>query len=139
MAVQLHIAYSGTFSGVGSFAGGPYWCAEGSEGTARSQCMSSPGQIDVNRYVEKVKSEAKAGRIDPLANLKGSRVYIFSGTNDYIVGHPEGAKLGTRAHAGRATLSPPAAGLRGRGRRCHGRGTAAGPSAPGRPGRDTRR
>lgn len=28
MAVQLHVAYSETFMGVGSIAGGPYFCAE---------------------------------------------------------------------------------------------------------------
>ncbi|MBC86589.1 MAG: polyhydroxybutyrate depolymerase, partial [Bdellovibrionaceae bacterium] len=30
MAGQLHVALSGTFSGVGLVAGGPYYCSQGS-------------------------------------------------------------------------------------------------------------
>lgn len=40
MAVQMHVAYSATFTaGVGSFAGGPFYCAEGSIGNAFPRCM----------------------------------------------------------------------------------------------------
>ncbi len=28
MATQVHVAYSATFKGVGSIAGGPYYCAQ---------------------------------------------------------------------------------------------------------------
>ena len=40
MAVQMHVAYSAVFkAGVGSFAGGPFYCAEGSIGNALPRCM----------------------------------------------------------------------------------------------------
>lgn len=43
MAVQMHVAYSAVFilfkEGVGSFAGVPFYCAEGSIGNAFPRCM----------------------------------------------------------------------------------------------------
>ena len=39
MAVQLHIAFSSIISGAAVYAGGPYWCAQGSLNTAMMECM----------------------------------------------------------------------------------------------------
>ena len=87
MAVQLHVAYSATFSRGGAvFAGGPYDCANGRGLTAATECMAAfPKPPDAGRSIRTAKRRAQAGEIDPLANLAGSRAYLFSGTNDMIV------------------------------------------------------
>jgi hypothetical protein len=38
MAHQLHVAHSDIIDGVGIFAGGPYYCAEGSQTKATGRC-----------------------------------------------------------------------------------------------------
>ena len=81
MAVQLHVAYSGRVSGVGVIAAGPYYCAAGSLWSARNACMTGTpraSKADAERF-------AREGRIDPLANLVGAPVWLFSGTADRTV------------------------------------------------------
>jgi len=81
MAVQMHVAYSDRVSGAGALAAGPYYCAAGSLWTAWNTCMSgSPpaSKADAERF-------AREGRIDPLANLAGAPVWLFSGTRDRTV------------------------------------------------------
>lgn len=86
MAVQLHVAYSSIFrKGAGVVAGGPYHCAEGSVLNATGRCMTHGGGIPVDRLVKTTKDLAAGGRIDPVANLSGTRVYLFSGTRDTVV------------------------------------------------------
>src|SRR5688500_7176961 len=52
MAVQMHVAYSGTFKkGVGVVAGGPFYCAEGSITNATGRCMASPAGIPTSTLV----------------------------------------------------------------------------------------
>ena len=88
MAVQLHVAHSATVAGVGVIAGGPYYCAQGSVFTALYNCMT-PGWWTPLPRPALLKAEtdslAAAGRIDPTAQLAGSRVWLFSGTNDHTV------------------------------------------------------
>lgn len=86
MAVQMHVAYSDTFKkGAGVVAGGPYYCAEGSVFNATGRCMASPSGIPVSTLVNTTNSWASQGLIDPVVNLQGSRVYLFSGTLDSSV------------------------------------------------------
>ncbi|HET7865680.1 MAG TPA: PHB depolymerase family esterase [Burkholderiaceae bacterium] len=86
MAVQMHVAYSGTFTrGAGVVAGGPFYCAEGSIVNATGRCMNHSNSIPVDRLVATTRTWAASGRIDPVANLAGSRVYLFSGTQDGTV------------------------------------------------------
>lgn len=86
MAVQLHVAYSATFKkGAGVVAGGPYYCAEGSVLNATGRCMAHSSSIPVNNLVAATRNLADSGRIDPVANLADSKVYLFSGTRDSIV------------------------------------------------------
>ena len=86
MAVQLHVAYSQTFQkGAGVIAGGPFYCAQGSVSYAVGRCMTSPSGIPLNSLVSTTNTWASQGLIDPLANLAGSRVYLFSGTLDSAV------------------------------------------------------
>lgn len=92
-AVQAHVAYSGTFHGAAVFAGGPYYCAEGSLTNATGRCMSASSSIPVAKLTDITKQWAKAGTIDPVANLKDDKVYLFQGTKDTTVQPPVGAAL----------------------------------------------
>ncbi len=86
MAVQLHVAHSKSITGAGVVAGGPYFCAEGQLTTALNTCMQTfLGQPDAAALVGQARSLADAGRIDPLADLAGDRVYLFSGSQDDTV------------------------------------------------------
>jgi poly(3-hydroxybutyrate) depolymerase len=86
MAVQLHVAFSATFKkGAGIVAGGPFYCAEGSVTNATGRCMASPAGIPTSTLVTTTNNWASQGLIDPVSNLQGSRVYMFSGTLDDVV------------------------------------------------------
>ncbi|CAN7396956.1 extracellular catalytic domain type 2 short-chain-length polyhydroxyalkanoate depolymerase [Variovorax paradoxus] len=86
MAVQLHVAYSATFKrGAGVVAGGPYYCAEGSVLNATGRCMAHGSSIPVSTLVSTTNSWAASGAIDPVSNMAGSKVYLFSGTSDNTV------------------------------------------------------
>lgn len=85
MAVQFHVAHSAIVIGAGILAAGPYYCAEGNAGTAYYNC-TEPGPWNplpplslLNRQTDAL---AKAGRIDPIANLRRAKVWLFSGTRD---------------------------------------------------------
>lgn len=93
MAVQLGVAYSTTFRGVGSIAGGPYYCAEGDVVKALTNCMSSPNLINVNSLVKKAQDYSARGDIDDLSNLKNQKVYIYAGKSDKTVNPAASQKL----------------------------------------------
>ena len=88
MAVQLHVAHSGSVSGVAAIAGGPYACAQGSLWTALANCMSPstwtpvPPAATLKALTDGL---AAAGRIDATKNLAGAPVWLFSGGNDRTV------------------------------------------------------
>ena len=85
-AVQLHVAYSATFRrGAGVVAGGPFYCAEGSLLNATGRCMTHSTSIPVSSLVSTTNSWAASGAIDPVSNMSGSKVYMFSGTSDNTV------------------------------------------------------
>ncbi len=91
MAVQVHVGMSSTFkSGVAVFAGGPYYCAQGSSITATGYCMNatSTSQIPLSTLYSTTNSWASSGYIDSTSNLSGSKVYLFSGTKDTLVKQP---------------------------------------------------
>ena len=86
MAVQMHVAYSATFTkGAGVVAGGPFYCAEGSIVNATGRCMTHAGGIPVSSLVNTTQSWANSGLIDPVARLADAKVYLFSGTQDTTV------------------------------------------------------
>ncbi|KAG8546013.1 hypothetical protein GDO81_019899 [Engystomops pustulosus] len=85
MANQFHIAQSKRVIGAGLFAGGPYYCAQGSMITATNACMKLPTSITVSTLQSKAQSYANSLLLDPLSNLARSKVYIFSGTRDSVV------------------------------------------------------
>jgi poly(3-hydroxybutyrate) depolymerase len=84
MANQLGYAYSGTFKGVGVFAGGPYMCAGHSNYTACmynasiSASMLSTMQADINNW--------SGTANDSKANVANQKIYMFVGTSDFTVG-----------------------------------------------------
>lgn len=92
-AVQAHVAYSGVFQGAAVFAGGPYYCAEGSLSNATGRCMSASTAIPVSKLADTTRRWSSAGGIDPVSNLQNDKVYLFQGTNDTTVKPPVGAAL----------------------------------------------
>ncbi|MEP7155726.1 MAG: PHB depolymerase family esterase [Betaproteobacteria bacterium] len=93
MAVQLHVAYSSVFrKGAGVVAGGPYNCAESSVLSAISRCLGK-SSIPVADLVKTTNEWAKAGAIDATSNLAASKVYIFTGAKDSVVGQSTSTDL----------------------------------------------
>jgi poly(3-hydroxybutyrate) depolymerase len=82
MAVQFHLAHSGTIRGVGAFAGPPYFCAEGEAASALGRCMKDGAKIPVERLLQAVERFADAGRIDAPGQLRDDRVWLFRGAAD---------------------------------------------------------
>jgi poly(3-hydroxybutyrate) depolymerase len=94
MAVQLHVAYSGTFArGVGVVAGGPFHCAEGQLRHATGRCLDDGTGAPVEALQATARRYEQQGAIDPLANLRASRVYVFTGANDLVLKQPLGHDL----------------------------------------------
>jgi predicted esterase len=83
MALQFHVAYSGTVRGAGVVAGGPYFCAQGQLAIALTQCMfSATPPPNPARLVAAARRLAQENRIDRLENLADDRAYVFTGAND---------------------------------------------------------
>lgn len=93
MAVQLDVAYSGTFRGVGSVAGGIYWCSKGDSQRAQMACMGMPQQIQSAEQIAEAQQLAGRGEIDPLENLASHRLYIYASPKDYIINPQNSTKL----------------------------------------------
>lgn len=85
MAVQMQVAFSKTFMGAASIAGGIFWCAEGDSGKAQSQCMGQPQLLSTAKHIDKAKDLAGLGAIDSTDNLKSHRVYVYASAKDSIV------------------------------------------------------
>jgi poly(3-hydroxybutyrate) depolymerase len=87
MAVQMHVAYSASFkTGAAIFAGGPFYCTQGSVSTAQGACMNAlPSGPDTATSISTTNSYASAGSIDATSNLTSTKVYMWSGTSDTIV------------------------------------------------------
>ena len=84
MANQLGYAYSGTFMGVGVFAGGPYMCAGHSNYTACmynatiSSAMLSTMQADIDNW--------SGNNNDLKSNVASQKIFMFVGSSDTTVG-----------------------------------------------------
>jgi poly(3-hydroxybutyrate) depolymerase len=85
MANQLGVAFSGTFKGVGVFAGGPYMCAGHNNYTA---CMynASISSAQLTTMQNSLNSFSTNGTIDNKSNIAAQRIYMFVGTSDFTVG-----------------------------------------------------
>ena len=84
MAVQLQVAFSQSIFGTAVFAGGPYYCAQGSVNTAQGYCESGSG-IPLQTLIDYTNYQAANGTIDPTSNIANKPIYMFSGTNDTTV------------------------------------------------------
>jgi len=107
MAVQLGVAYSSVFSGVGVFAAGPYGCADTGDDVnlnsrrAVGPCMAGryefmqrswcnvglaicPGidAPDADGSIRLAREKEAQHHIDPLLNLARQRVFLLSGKED---------------------------------------------------------
>lgn len=92
MAVQMHVAHSATFKGIGVFAGGPYFCSEGKFENAVKRCMTAETLPNAEDLAEWTKTLAKTKKIDPVENLTETKVWLLSGTADKTV-HPPVVKV----------------------------------------------
>ncbi len=100
MAVQLHVAYSDRFMGVGAVAGGPFFCAEHYDSAAISEvqarCLSaSQADHSARTYIEAARRAAAAGHIAALAHLSQDRVFLFNSHSDQVV-NPSLGKISQR-------------------------------------------
>ncbi|PKX89101.1 uncharacterized protein P174DRAFT_516263 [Aspergillus novofumigatus IBT 16806] len=79
MAVQLGVAYSGTFqAGFGVFAGGPYDCARNQYLHVQSESLHHHPTANMESW--------SGNQIDPISNLKSRRIYMQVGLADTTVG-----------------------------------------------------
>jgi len=99
MTVQLHLAHSSSFVGVGVIAGGPFRCAESYRGAAllaEDSYVQNALYICMNplvpqtgpnaqRLAELARKSAAADEIDAIEHLADHRVYIFTGSKDEVV------------------------------------------------------
>jgi hypothetical protein len=90
MAAQYEVIFSSEVTGVGIVAGGPYYCTKGSLLRA-ALCTTSPVTLvsslksDVDELAAKPAEFFAEGLIDDPANIKRHKVYMFSGTLDFVV------------------------------------------------------
>ncbi|KAM4747265.1 poly(3-hydroxybutyrate) depolymerase-like [Rhinophrynus dorsalis] len=85
MANQFHVAQSSKMVGAAMFAGGPYYCAQGSMLTATNACMKLPSSINMNAIRTTTQNYANSRLIDPVSNMANDKVFIFSGSKDTVV------------------------------------------------------
>ncbi|WP_432173168.1 extracellular catalytic domain type 2 short-chain-length polyhydroxyalkanoate depolymerase [Streptomyces sp. Tue6028] len=88
MATQLHVAYSGTFKGSAVFAAGPYDCAQNDLNKALNACMDTLQDLQLDKLEQTTRDWSAQGLVDPVANLSGDPVYVFSGSGDTTVKRP---------------------------------------------------
>ncbi len=88
MAVQMHVAFSHLFHGAAIYAGGPYYCAQDSLETALTTCLTDVPPVNVTALESTTVTWANQRLIDPLKNLQGQPVYLWSGLADTTVVQP---------------------------------------------------
>lgn len=95
MAVQMHIAHSGLFKGVAVYAAGPNYCARNSLAVALTTCLKNVPPVDAAALAAVTRSWSQLGLIDPVSNLQGQPVYLWSGLLDITVVQPVSDALQT--------------------------------------------
>jgi poly(3-hydroxybutyrate) depolymerase len=83
MATQLQVAYSKAIYGTAVMAGGTYYCAQDNEAFWGEACATGVN-VPVSSLVSYTNKEASAGAIDPVSNIAGKPIYMFSGTLDTV-------------------------------------------------------
>jgi len=83
MAAQVAVAHAARVSGVGIFAGGPYYCVGINASRAEGVCMQGdPGADGSIRDAERL---AKLGLIDATRHLRAQRAWLLAGAADRTV------------------------------------------------------
>lgn len=85
MAQQFHTAFSSQVNGVGIVAGGPYFCAKGKVIDALNRCMKTAMGVPTSKDSIAEASKLSGREIDPVSNIKNSKVYAISGKKDDTV------------------------------------------------------
>ena len=83
MSMQLHFAHSSHIEGVGIISGGPYHCAKSL--CPRIACTKFPLLINTTEILQYAQSQEALSNIDPLKNLKNSKIWLQSGTEDSMI------------------------------------------------------
>jgi poly(3-hydroxybutyrate) depolymerase len=86
MAVQLAVAHSARVTGVGVFAGGPYYCVAGNPLRAERECTQ--GAPAAQESVRAARRFAQLGWIDRVDHLQRTRVWVLAGAKDGVVAEP---------------------------------------------------
>jgi poly(3-hydroxybutyrate) depolymerase len=81
MAQELGVAYSSKFMGVGVFAGGIYDCWR----TVPPPGCAYPNTPDIARAQSNMNAWS-GNLIDPVSNIANQKIYVFTGTNDMVIG-----------------------------------------------------
>lgn len=90
MAVNHMVAYSKSVTGAGIAAGAPYGCflVEGAD-YAHDVCGMAPNDTQwwwrLDLMSAHLHLRARIGLVDPLINLNGTKLYLFSGHQDTVV------------------------------------------------------
>lgn len=86
MAGQFHLSHSSYVNNATLFAGGPYFCSEGSAIKAMGICMKSEdGEIDLSKTLQTIRELDSHNKIDPTQNLHDDHVLIINGKRDQTV------------------------------------------------------
>src|ERR1700730_2391753 len=84
--VQMHVAHSSTFKGAAIYAGGVYYCAQDNIGIALAACGGEGLYQSTLALSETyLDQQSAAGMIDAESNLRGTPIYLWSGTQDTVV------------------------------------------------------
>lgn len=88
-AHQFHVAHSSWVNGAGILAAGPYHCAKDSLDDAFNRCMEiGEGAPDAQESLAEITKQFRLGRVDDPRNLRNSKIYVLSGTEDRTVVTP---------------------------------------------------
>ncbi|MCG7601831.1 poly(3-hydroxybutyrate) depolymerase [Halomonas sp. McH1-25] len=86
MATQLAVAWPERFSGLASFAAGPWGCAQGALSRAITQCMETRlGLPDLAELERRYAQYLDNGRVGDSAALAEQRVYLWHGGDDEVI------------------------------------------------------
>ncbi|KAL0248946.1 hypothetical protein GEMRC1_004180 [Eukaryota sp. GEM-RC1] len=93
MSTQLHVAFSKHIKGMGSFAGGPYWCANANVVIAQTCCMADPVCIIVSELVAATRFARTTLSIDSPSHMEDAKIFVYSPSDDSTVNPGVARKL----------------------------------------------
>lgn len=89
MASQYQIAHSDKVKGAAILSAGPYFCAQGSIGTALARCVTkTDSEINLSLLTEQINLYAANSSIAPLSHLENHKIWLMHGIKDKTVNRP---------------------------------------------------